>query len=94
MEGKPTVYTSLKVERAQILRDVYHTRLLDIPQPTDRKIDPNRDKWCEFHKSLRHEIEDCLSWQYTKQEPPNARILPLPLLIKITKGRNHTRMTR
>ncbi|RDX73872.1 hypothetical protein CR513_46455, partial [Mucuna pruriens] len=39
--GKPTLYTPLKIKSAQILREVYHVHLLDMPQLTDKQIDPN-----------------------------------------------------
>ncbi|RDX70743.1 hypothetical protein CR513_49981, partial [Mucuna pruriens] len=42
----------------QILKEVYHMHLLDVPQLTDKQIDPNRKEWCEFHRTHGHETED------------------------------------
>ncbi|RDX67172.1 hypothetical protein CR513_53982, partial [Mucuna pruriens] len=48
----------LKVRRAQILREVYHTQLLDIPLPTGRQLGSSRDKWCKFHCTHGHTMKD------------------------------------
>ncbi|RDX72942.1 hypothetical protein CR513_47524, partial [Mucuna pruriens] len=44
-------YTMLRATRAQILKEVYHLRLLDIPPPTKRQLGPSREEWCEFHRT-------------------------------------------
>ncbi|RDX64521.1 hypothetical protein CR513_56912, partial [Mucuna pruriens] len=52
-------YTSLKATRAQILKEVYHLHLLNIPPPIERQLGLSREEWCEFHQTHGHMIEEC-----------------------------------
>ncbi|RDX77914.1 hypothetical protein CR513_41880, partial [Mucuna pruriens] len=56
--GRPnavmTQFTPLKVERDQILIEVYHTQLLDIPPPTGRRLGSAQDEQCEFYCAHGH----------------------------------------
>ncbi|RDX65214.1 hypothetical protein CR513_56144, partial [Mucuna pruriens] len=40
-------FTPLKAKRAQILREVYHTQLLDFPPTTSWQLGPSREEWCK-----------------------------------------------
>ncbi|RDX78275.1 hypothetical protein CR513_41471, partial [Mucuna pruriens] len=54
-----TQFTPLKVGRSQILREVFHTCLLDIPLPTEHQLKPGYDEWCEFHPTHEHTMKNC-----------------------------------
>ncbi|RDX92877.1 hypothetical protein CR513_24940, partial [Mucuna pruriens] len=54
-----TQFTLLKVGRSQILREVYHTRLLDIPLPIKRQLGLTKNEWREFHHAHRHTMKNC-----------------------------------
>ncbi|RDX60497.1 hypothetical protein CR513_61356, partial [Mucuna pruriens] len=49
-----THFIPLKFGRYQILREVYHINLLEIPLPIKCQLGPARDEWCEFHHDHRH----------------------------------------
>ncbi|RDX81641.1 hypothetical protein CR513_37652, partial [Mucuna pruriens] len=48
----PALYNLLKAKRAQILREVYHTHLLNIPQPTDKQMGPNKNREVDTRRPL------------------------------------------
>ncbi|RDX65360.1 hypothetical protein CR513_55986, partial [Mucuna pruriens] len=49
-----------KRQRAQILREICHTSLLEFPQDVKgRTMGPNQDEWCDFHWVVGHSTEEC-----------------------------------
>ncbi|RDX91120.1 hypothetical protein CR513_26936, partial [Mucuna pruriens] len=60
---KPQVELSqfipLRVKWAQILRELYHTCMLEFPTLTNCKFGSSRNEWCEFHHAREHTTEDC-----------------------------------
>ena len=34
---------------------------LKMPLKTDKKMDPNKNTWCEFHQAYDHPISNCLA---------------------------------
>ncbi|RDX69099.1 hypothetical protein CR513_51832, partial [Mucuna pruriens] len=53
-------FTPLNEKRAQILREICHTRLLHFPLPSDGKVlGNNRADWCDFHCTTGHSMEAC-----------------------------------
>ena len=34
---------------------------LELPPPTDKRLGPSRDTWCEFHKAFGHGLHNCLT---------------------------------
>ncbi|RDX68102.1 hypothetical protein CR513_52946, partial [Mucuna pruriens] len=58
-EAQVKKYTSLKATRAQILKEVYHLHLLDMPPPTKRQLGSLREERCKFHRTWDHMKEDC-----------------------------------
>ncbi|RDX96320.1 hypothetical protein CR513_21037, partial [Mucuna pruriens] len=53
-------FTSLTEKRAQILREICHTSLLDFPQEVKgRVMGRSREDWCEFHRAFEHSTEGC-----------------------------------
>ncbi|RDX86490.1 hypothetical protein CR513_32166, partial [Mucuna pruriens] len=60
----PCENTSLpRAGRAQILQEVCHIQLLDIPPPTSRRMGPSLDEWCKFHYTSEHKMENCKTLQ-------------------------------
>jgi len=33
---------------------------LKVPPKTDKRLDPNKNAWCEFHQAYGHPIRNCL----------------------------------
>ncbi|RDX83641.1 hypothetical protein CR513_35407, partial [Mucuna pruriens] len=53
-------FTPLNEKKAQILREICHTRLLHFPPPSDGKILGNNwADWCDFHRTMGHSTEAC-----------------------------------
>ncbi|RDX96125.1 hypothetical protein CR513_21255, partial [Mucuna pruriens] len=53
-------FTPLNEKRAQILREMCHTRLLRFPPASDGKIlGNNQTEWCDFHRTTGHSTEAC-----------------------------------
>ncbi|RDX64827.1 Tf2-9, partial [Mucuna pruriens] len=53
-------FTPLNEKRAQILREICHTRLLRFPPPSEGKVMGNNPTdWCEFHHTMGHSTEAC-----------------------------------
>ncbi|KAJ1416389.1 hypothetical protein SESBI_17345 [Sesbania bispinosa] len=57
--------TSLTVEKGQILRKVFHTKLLQFPPPSRTARGPDKEKWCEFHWASGHNTKEC--WTLVEQ---------------------------
>ncbi|RDY12155.1 hypothetical protein CR513_03082, partial [Mucuna pruriens] len=57
---KDKYFTPLKEKRAQILREICHTRLLRFPPSSEgRTMGNNPTDWCEFHRTTGHSTEAC-----------------------------------
>lgn len=56
--------TPLNVKRGHILKEISHTRLIDLPAQTDRPMGVERDKWCRFHRTYGHDTKDCWTLQH------------------------------
>ncbi|RDX96071.1 hypothetical protein CR513_21320, partial [Mucuna pruriens] len=53
-------FTPLNEKRAQILREICHTRLLRFPPASNGKIlGNNQTEWCDFHRTTGHSIKAC-----------------------------------
>ncbi|RDX66335.1 hypothetical protein CR513_54912, partial [Mucuna pruriens] len=53
-------FTPLTEKRTQILREIYHTTLLEYPQGAKGKVmGKDKDGWCDFHQAFGHITEDC-----------------------------------
>ncbi|RDX64085.1 hypothetical protein CR513_57398, partial [Mucuna pruriens] len=53
-------FTPLNEKRAQILREICHTRLLRFPPSSEgRTMGNNQSEWCEFHRTMGHSTEAC-----------------------------------
>ncbi|RDX65632.1 hypothetical protein CR513_55693, partial [Mucuna pruriens] len=53
-------FTLLREKRAQILQEIYHTRLLKFPKEVKgRVLGGNRQDRCEFHNAYDHSMEEC-----------------------------------
>lgn len=51
--------TPLNASRANVLWDVLHIKLMDLPTRTERKLGPDKDQWCHYHRTYGHETENC-----------------------------------
>ncbi|RDY04806.1 hypothetical protein CR513_11441, partial [Mucuna pruriens] len=53
-------FTLLTKKRAQILREISHTTLLEFPEEAKGKvIGPDRASWCDFHRTFSHSTMEC-----------------------------------
>ncbi|RDX67750.1 hypothetical protein CR513_53333, partial [Mucuna pruriens] len=53
-------FTPLTERRAQILKEICHTRLLKFPQePEGKVLGHHRNEWCDFHRTHGHSTETC-----------------------------------
>ncbi|RDY03211.1 hypothetical protein CR513_13235, partial [Mucuna pruriens] len=53
-------FTPLTEKRAQILREICHTSLLEFPLEVKGQImGKSREDWCDFHRSFGHSTEGC-----------------------------------
>jgi len=34
---------------------------LKVPPKTDKRLEPNKNAWCEFHQAFSHPIRNCLA---------------------------------
>jgi len=41
---------------------------LKVPAKTDRKMEPNKNAWCEFHQANGHYIRNCLALTHQLDE--------------------------
>ncbi|RDY10174.1 hypothetical protein CR513_05349, partial [Mucuna pruriens] len=55
-------YTPFRTTRAQILKEVYHLHLLDIPPPTKWQLGTSLKEWCEFHRTHGHMTRLMVTW--------------------------------
>lgn len=58
-------FTPLNARRSQIMKEVSHTKLIVPLTPSTSLMGLDWDKWCEFHRAQRHDIEECrtlMSW--------------------------------
>ncbi|RDY13811.1 hypothetical protein CR513_01217, partial [Mucuna pruriens] len=46
-------------QRTQILKEVYHLHLLDMPPPIKRQLGSSWEERCEFHRTQGHTTENC-----------------------------------
>ncbi|RDY12852.1 hypothetical protein CR513_02279, partial [Mucuna pruriens] len=60
-KGLPPDVNPLREKRTQILHEIYHTNLLKHPRDVKgrRRLGPNTQEWCEFHRTYSHATEDC-----------------------------------
>ncbi|RDX73895.1 hypothetical protein CR513_46428, partial [Mucuna pruriens] len=53
-------FTPLTERRAQILKEICHTRLLKFPQePEGKVLGRHKSEWCDFHRTHGHSTEAC-----------------------------------
>ncbi|RDX66368.1 hypothetical protein CR513_54872, partial [Mucuna pruriens] len=53
-------FTPLNEKRAQILREICHTRLLRFPPTSERRtMGNNQTEWCDFHRIMGHSTKAC-----------------------------------
>ncbi|RDY01388.1 hypothetical protein CR513_15295, partial [Mucuna pruriens] len=53
-------FTPLTERKAQILKEICHTRLLKFPQePEGKVLGRHRREWCDFHRTHGHSTEAC-----------------------------------
>ncbi|RDX86644.1 hypothetical protein CR513_32005, partial [Mucuna pruriens] len=53
-------FTPLKEKKAQILREICHTKLLEFPQEVKGQVmGKSRGEWCDFHRASEHSTEEC-----------------------------------
>lgn len=51
-------FNPLKVLRGKILKEIHHTRLLNMPRPMDTQKGSMNDRWCEYHKTRDRDTKD------------------------------------
>ncbi|RDX86382.1 hypothetical protein CR513_32293, partial [Mucuna pruriens] len=67
---EPVQFNHLKAKRAQILREVYHTQLLDFPPTIKRQLGFEREEWCNFHRTHGHTTKDWPSRSFRSRKRP------------------------
>jgi hypothetical protein len=54
-------FTPLNTKPERIMKEVYETKLIPEPPPTQRTtMGEDRDKWCKYHKLRGHDTDSCI----------------------------------
>lgn len=54
-------FTPLNTKPERIMKEIYETKLIPEPPPTQRTtMGEDRDKWCKYHKLRGHDIDSCI----------------------------------
>ena len=48
---------------------------LKVPPKTDKKLEPNKNAWCEFHQTYDHPIRNCLALRHQLDELVKSGLL-------------------
>ncbi|RDY06590.1 hypothetical protein CR513_09399, partial [Mucuna pruriens] len=86
-------FTPLNEKRAQILKEICHTRLLCFPPPSEGKVlGNNRVDWCDFHCTTSHSTEAC--WTLKTQIERLIQEGRLNQYVRLREERQGTRRSR